>query len=167
MKQELRIQHTDIGELVYKPFISGQIELLKLTEKLSILKLFFQKLRIIDKSENMHFDYTTEVMLSNFPIDISSLNELDGVKLFIDEGFGDETFTTMLSINDGEPINNSKITFKLVKENCFCVEWTGSWGAGNYDNENFRLDMVVYQEENITTPLCEWNKDLIERFTTK
>ena len=129
--QELKINDHSYGELIYHPAISGQIELLKLTESLSILKLFFQKLRIIGKPEEMYFDLSTEVMLSNYPINISSLDELDGVELFIDEGFGEMALTTMLSVYDGEPINKSKIKFKQIKTDCFEIEWAGCWGEGS------------------------------------
>lgn len=164
MKQVLIISNHEYGDLKYYPAISGQIELSKLTENLNILKLFFQKLRVIDKPEEMYFDLSTEVMLTNFPIKISSLKELDGMELFVDEGFEGDALTTMLSIYDGEPINKSKIKFKLVKENCFEVDWVGCWGEGNNDEENFKLNIIAYPEDDIITPLCEWDKDLIEKF---
>lgn len=164
MKQELIISNHDYGELKYYPAISGQIELSKLTESLSILKLYFQKLRVIDKPEDMYFDLSTEVMLANYPIKMSALEELDGMELFIDEGFEGKALTTMLSVYDGEPINKSRIKFKSVKKDCFEVDWTGCWGEGNNDDVNFKLNIIAYGEDDITTPLCEWKKDLIEKF---
>ncbi|MCG2420434.1 hypothetical protein K8089_15515 [Aequorivita sp. F47161] len=164
VKQELIIKRHDYGELKYFPAISGKIELLKLTESLSILKLYFQKLKVFDKPKEMYFDDAIEVMLSNFPIKVSSIDDLDKKEIFIDEGFEGEALTTMLSIYDGEPINKSRILFKKIKEHCFEIEWTGCWGEDNYDNQNFKLNIFAFKEENVTTPICEWEKDLIEKF---
>ncbi|MCC7454453.1 MAG: hypothetical protein IT222_09825, partial [Crocinitomix sp.] len=114
MKQELKISNHEHGELIYYPAISGQIELRKLTENLHILKIYFQKLRIIEEPEEMYFDQSTEVMLSNFPIKITTLEELDGMELYVDEGFNEVVFMTMLSVYDGEPINKSRIKLKMI-----------------------------------------------------
>ncbi len=167
MKQELTILKHDYGELKYYPAISGQIELSKLTETLSILKLYFQKLRIIDKPEEMYFDLSTEVMLANFPIKITSLEELNGMELFVDEGFNEKALMTMLSVYDGEPINKSRIKFKQIKKDSFEISWIGCWGEGNNDEENFSLNIIAKKEDDVTTPLCEWEKDLIEKFDNK
>ncbi|WP_179018779.1 hypothetical protein [Winogradskyella forsetii] len=167
MKQELTISKHEYGELKYYPAISGQIELRKLTDNLSILKLYFQKLRIIDEPDEMYFDNSTEVMLANFPIEITELDELDGMEIYIDEGFEGGALTTMLSVYDGEPINKSKIKFRLIKKDCFEIDWIGFWGEGNDNDENFKLHIIAYKENDVVTPLCEWEKDLIEKFDKK
>jgi len=170
MKQELLLDRYENGIVKYHPAISGQIELQKLSSSLSILKLYFQKLRILEEPEDMYYDYfdeSTEVSLSNFPINISSLNDLDNKSIYIEKGFEGEALTTMLSIYDGEPINNSKIHFKKIKESCFEIKWTGRWGDQETDRDDFNLKMIAYKEENIITPLCENEKKLIEKFDRK
>ena len=170
MKQELLIDRYENGIVKYHPAISGQIELKKLSNTLSILKLYFQKLRILEKPKDMYIEYyddSTEVSLSNYPINISSLNELDNKNIYIEKGFGGKTLTTMLSIYDGEPINNSNIYFKKIKENCFEITWTGSWGEEKTNRDDFKLKMIAYKEDNIITPLCERESDLIKKFDRK
>ncbi len=167
MKQELRLKHEAFGSLVYRPAISGQIELAKLTDTLYVLRLFFQKLRITDKPAEMYYDWSTEVMLTNYPVSITSLDELDGKEFFIKDGFGEDALTTMLSIRDGEPVNNSRISFKKIKPGCFYVEWRGCWGEDNYDDVNFELYGVANEEVEIITPLCNSAEELIETFDKK
>ena len=123
--QSLKINHPNYGELVFYPENDGQIELRKLSDNLSILIIYFDNL-ILDKNCNQDFDNLTEVMLSNFPIKIKELRELDGMTIELkkgwkSEGKEDDMLFTMLSIWDGEPINNNRIHFKLNDNGSFNI----------------------------------------------
>lgn len=164
IKQELKIIHRDEW-IRYTPFSSGQIQLKKLSDTLSILKMEFDNLQALYPPERIH-ETSALVCLSNYPMRTSNLDDLDGMEIYLEKGYDANFLRTMLGIYDGEEINNNRIRFTLLKKDCFLVEWTGSWGERNYSDEDFALSLVAFKSEKVVTNVCAKDEKLIELFGT-
>ena len=161
--QHLKVHFPESGDKVYYPGQSSEIQLKELTSELAILRVHFRSLALHDTDEDF-YENSTSVMLANYPVSFKSLDELDGVTLEIKEGWGDKALYTMLSIYDGVPINNNKINFRKNGNGSFTVNWTGCWGEDNYGDDDLFLEMVVYPNEDVVTPLCLYDEELIKAF---
>lgn len=173
MKQYVKFWEKDedsdnIEEFNYQPAISGEIELDKISEKTTILKIYFRKINTLRKSTRFFelFDGSTEIMLANFPVKINDLRELDKTTIEIKKGWSDKQLFTMLSVRDGEPINNSKISFSLNNDDSIHINWIGSYPSYQSGNDIGRLELniIAFPKENVVTPLCSNDKELIETF---
>jgi hypothetical protein len=161
--QYLAVGFSEIGDKIYRPGKSGEIQLKHLTSEITILKVHFPTLGVREDDDDF-FENSTSLMLTNYPVSFKSLNELDGITLSIKEGWTDNAMYTMLSVYDGEPINNNRISFKKNENNSFTVTWRGCWGEGSYGVDTVFGELVAYVCEDVVTPLCAYDEELIEIF---
>lgn len=154
---------------IYKPETVGLIQLKKISENVTILKIYIQDLVIVnepEEDEEIFYEDSTEVMLSNFSVEYKSLDELHNKTIHIEKGFNSEMLLAMLSVFDGEEINNINITFKKIEEGCFEIFWTGYYGEGEQDYDDIEIKTIVYQTNNdIITPICLYDSELVEFYS--
>ncbi len=158
----------EVIQYTYRAGVSGEIEIERLCEGLNILTVYFRKLNALNKELDFD-DESTEIMLANLPIQQSTVKELDGLKIGLKKGWTNKQMFTMLSLRDGEPINNNRIEFKLREDGSINVLWTGvftSYQSGE-DVGRFELNLIAFEKKDLITPLCENNEILISHFKSK
>ncbi|WP_459212276.1 hypothetical protein [Aquimarina rhabdastrellae] len=168
MKQYVKFWEIDedseeVEEYIYRPVISGEIELENISEEINILKIYFRKISVLNEPLEL-FEDSLEIMLSNYPIKINKLNELDNFRIEIKKGWTDSQLFTMLSVRDGEPINNLTIDFTLNEDKSIHIKWTGTYPdyQSSEDIGKFELDIIAFEKENIITPICSNKEKLLE-----
>jgi len=170
MKQFIKFWEKDydsdeIREYIYRPAISGEIELESISENINILKIYFRKISALNEPLEL-FEESTEIMLSNYPIKINKLDELDNFKIEIKKGWTENQLFTMLSVRDGEPVNNSIINFSINQDRSFTILWTGSYPhyQSSEDVGRFELNVIAFEKKNTVTPLCNNKEELLKVF---
>ncbi|MFP9114991.1 hypothetical protein ACLI1A_13725 [Flavobacterium sp. RHBU_3] len=166
MEGYLKIFSKEYGTAEYKAEIPGLIQLDKISDSLTILKIYFQDLITISEEEYTWPEHGAEVMLANYAVEISTLDELDGKTIVLKEGFTPDILFAMLSVWDGQSLNNNKIMFTKIAEGCFRVFWTGYFGDGKQEDD-VELEMIAYQTNDLVTPLCDHTEELIEYYTNR
>lgn len=142
----------------------GLIQLDKISDNLTILKIYFQDLNPENWHEDFWMDYHAGVVLANYAVKIENLNDLDGQTVEIKEGFTDDMLFVMLCVWDGQPLNNNKIRFERITEGCFRVFWTGYFGEDEQQDDDVELEMIAYQTNDLVTPLCDHKEELIKYY---
>jgi hypothetical protein len=170
MKQYIKFYDNNSGiieEFIYHPAISGEVELYPLTNSTSILRLYFRKLSALNKSIDI-FEGSTELMLANFPVQIKDYDELDGFTIELKHGWYDAVSFTMLSLQDGEPVNNNIIEFIKNDNGSFTVSWKGEYTYYHSENgSKFELQAIAYPAVKVITPLCDYEDELKIIFSEK
>ena len=157
-------------EFSYVPNSFGKIELRKLTDKLNILIIHFENLDLVtknlDNEADEFLDDPISIMLSNYPIKINELSELE---LDLKDGWTDDMLFTMVTFRDGESINNNKISIKKDGNGAFDIFWTGSYSTWNTDRSDrfLELNIKAKPKTEIVTSLCENEENIIETFDKK
>lgn len=164
MEGYLKIIGTSGSVTIFRPESPGLIQLEKISDSLTILRLYFNDLKMVEESEEDYFDRSTAMMLTNFKVEYGDLNDLDRQTITIAKGWRKKILLTMLSVYDGQPINDSQINFERVAEGCFNVKWTGSYGQHNEQDGNIEFYGTAYHTNDVTTPLCDYNHELIEYY---
>ena len=162
----LEFEVAEYGMLKYVQEEIGQIELRKLQDDFFVLKVFFPKLTIVNPPHE-YWDDWTQIMLTNIPVNIKANEEIDGWKLKF-KVIDYPIMCTMLSIWDGEHVDNNEIQITKINESQFQVDWIGCIGEDddpNYINLKLRLKAEIREE--VVTPLCLWEHELIEIFKPK
>ena len=169
MKQLEEYVEFEIGEsglIKFIPEESGQIKLHRIEEDLFTLKIFFPKLAVVNPPHE-NFDEWIQIMLTNLPVNIKNTTELNGWKTnFKVKDF--PVMCAMLGIYDGEYIDNNEIEITKVKDQKYSIKWKGFFGETE-DPEliDFHLNLTAELTQEITTPLCMWDSELIEIFKPK
>ena len=145
MEGYLKIFNEEEGTAQYKAETPGLIQLEKISDYLTILKIYFQDLHPTNWHEDFWMDDYAGVVLANYAIKIESLSELDGHTIAFKDGFTSDMLFSMLCVWDGQPINNNKIRFKKIAEGCFRIFWTGYFGDAEKDEDDVELEMIAYQ----------------------
>lgn len=142
----------------------GQIALHKISEDLTVLKIYFTGLQLQDTGNDVFgsVDQSIEVMLTNYPVNYATLEELDGQVVTIKHGWTNHETFTMLSILDGEPIGHSTISFKKVEKDIFEIVWNGIWGEENNEQNMLALCLRAQKRDVVVTPLCMHDQELLE-----
>ncbi len=162
--------NNETTEFSYVPNSFGEIELRKLTDKLNILIIHFENLDLVrenlDDEADEFLDDPISIMLTNYPIKINELSELE---LDLKDGWTDDMLFTMVTFRDGESINNNKISIKKDGNGVFVVNWTGSYSTWNTDRSDrfLELNIKAKLKTEIVTPLCENDEVIIETFDKK
>jgi hypothetical protein len=159
LKQYVKFTHVEEGEkpqtFLYRQGKEGVIGLEKLSDDLTILRVYFRSLVPVDSSREFE-DGETQLMLTNYPVSFKSLEELHGQTIEIKNGWLKDVLFTMLSINDGEPVNDNKISFRVNADKTVTVDWTGTYtDYGSREGSRFELHMIAFRQDGIITSLCE------------
>jgi hypothetical protein len=157
-------ENGNLQEFYYHPAISGKIELKKVSEKLTILKLYFRKLNALNNPINV-FEGSTELMLTNYPVNFTTFDDLNNQTIEIKNGWSNGALFTMLSLQDGEPTNDNVIKFQLNSDKSITVKWTGTYTYYHHSNgSKFELNIIAFPEDDIITPLCSYEDELEKLF---
>lgn len=163
-------ENNKVTEFSYANNSFGEIELRKLTDNLNILIIHFENLNLVVENENDETDEFLDdpisIMLSNYPIEI---NELTDLEIDLKNGWTDEMLFTMVTFRDGESINNNKISIKKDGNGTFDIIWTGSYSSwqNDYSDRFLELTAKAKSSTEIVTPLCENEKIIVEMFDKK
>jgi hypothetical protein len=163
-EEYLEFELGEYGLIKYTQVEIGQIELRRIKDGFYILKIYFPELIVLN-SPHEYWEESTEVMLTNIPVNITSVDELDGWKIkFKVSDY--PIMCTMLSIHDGEHIDNNNIEIFKTDENQYIVIWTGcvEEETENPNLIDLRLRLKAEIKEEVITPLCMWNHELIKVF---
>jgi len=160
--QTIHIKYRDKAESLYQIKETGQIEIHQISEDLQILKMFFPDLVLKWTTSTGSVEELTQIMLSNYPVDVNDLNELVGLEIKIVDGWPGENMFTMLSIWDGEKIDNNLITISKENPNKFRIKWKGNSTDKLGKFESLQLSAIASTAKDVVTPLCMNDKELIE-----
>lgn len=156
----LKIKYNSGAESIYLPAGKGEIEICFLSEGLNILKIYFPELVLESTNSTEFIDESTEVMLTNYPVEITNLTDLMVHNLKIEEGWPDGNQFTMLSIWDGEKIDENHIDIKRLNNDEFEVIWQGGTNEQNPRFKKLELRLHAKQSKDVVTPLCLDEEDL-------
>ena len=171
-KVQFEIKGTDGKEkviLTYLPKNHGFIEIKRLTDNLNVLIIHFQELKLVSEAHSNHvdelLDKDIEIMLTNYPIAVSNLKELDNLKIEVKEGWTDNLQFTMVAFRDGEPINNNVVAINRNERGELDICWTGSLSKWQRDHSDrfMKLNIKALPKRGIITPLCESFDAVIEK----
>ncbi|GLB53004.1 hypothetical protein NBRC110019_20440 [Neptunitalea chrysea] len=164
LKQLTVYYSDDYPELRYESATIGQIALHRVTDSFTVLKIYFPNLTLVNQPATIEaVDETVEVMLTNYPVTVQKLTDLDGKTIAIDKDWNRKNTFTMIQLFDGEPIQQNSIRFTLKDETTLEVCWTGIWGEERNDTHTMKLCLDAKVVSEIETPLCMKVSDLLER----